>query len=101
MSKQTMKLSISKEQKFYLNIKKKLPKDLELHNVSDTYESWEIRLKGFYFNFWRPSVNVNYLSKEFRVYYVKDIELAKRLSEIFPEMMVTSNNLDVLSRCEK
>lgn len=77
---------------FLNKIKVKLPTDLELHKwEGDWGDYWEIRHKGHFWNIFRPSVSIDPISREFHVYHEKDVPLARRLAEIFPNLLFKTN----------
>ena len=66
----------------------KLPNDLEVHDNGDAYYDYHIRPIGCWFNWWRPSVGVDFVEERFTVWDEKSIPLAERLHKIYPEIPV-------------
>lgn len=94
------KCNLSSAETLLRRIRNKLPNDLVLLRKNGIYGSWwEIRPKGGLFRYGKESVTID--AGQFRINKIKDVKLAKRLSEIFPDITFTSDDFDVCKLIQK
>jgi len=81
-----MKVVMSKRIAFLTRIKNNLPSDLELHKSKGDWcpDSHWIRKRGR--SICKGGISVNEVWGRFVVYRQKDMPLARRLAEVFPDV---------------